>query len=173
MRFLESSTISMPIAGTLFWTVGAVLTRVLSPAQLAPVIGFGSGAVFPLGMLIDRVRGRKLVRDDDNPVQKLFLQCLVSVALIWPLVILTASVNPGLVVLGASILMGIVWIFYGWAADDPVGLRHAVARGIGAYAVYIFLPNEWKLTGVCIVTIACYGYSMVAMKKPAQAWQNI
>lgn len=156
----------MPLAGILFWIAASVLSRTLSPAQLALVVGFGSGAVFPLGMLIDRLRGRKLVRDDGNPIQTLFLQCLVSVALLWPLVILAASANPGLVTVGAAVLMGIVWIFYGWAADDPVGIRHAVARAVGCYAAFVLLPPEWRLTAVCMVPIACYAYSLLAMKKP-------
>ena len=42
--------------------------------------------------------------------------------------------DPILVVLGMAILAGVIWISYGWAAGDPVGLRHAVVRGPGAIA---------------------------------------
>lgn len=156
----------MPIAGVIFWIAALVASRILAPQPLAYFVGFGSGAVFPLGMIIDRIRGRKPVGASENPVTQLFLQCLAAVALLWPLVIMAGSVSPGLVVLGGAILMGIVWIPYGWCADDPAGFRHAVARSILCYLAYIFVPIEWRLSAVCTIPLFCYGYSLVAMKKP-------
>ena len=29
--------------------------------------------------------------------------------------------------------MGIIWIPYGWAADDRIGMEHAIGRGILCY----------------------------------------
>ena len=165
-EFLASSTLSMPIAGILFWLAALVASRFLPAQPLAFFVGFGSGAVFPLGMIIDRMRGHKPVAASDNPVTHMFLQCLAAVAMLWPLVILAGIVAPGLVVLGGAILMGIVWIPYGWAAADPAGLRHAIARTILCYGAYLFVPIEWKLSAVCMVPLLCYGYSLVAMKKP-------
>ena len=60
--FLATSTQSMPIAGMLFWAVAAAASRVLTPEQLAYFVGFGSGTVFPLGLLIDRLRGRPMLQ---------------------------------------------------------------------------------------------------------------
>lgn len=156
----------MPVAGILFWSAALAASFLLKPQPLAYFVGFGSGAVFPLGMLIDKLRGRKPVAQSDNPVLQLFLQCLAAVAMLWPLVILAGSVSPGLVVLGGAILMGIVWIPYGWAADDRAGLRHAVARCILCYVAYLFVPIDYRLSAVCAVPLLCYGYSLVAMKKP-------
>ena len=118
------------------------------------------GAVFPLGLLIDRLRGRKTLADPNSPVTVMFMQSLGSILMLWPLVILSGSAAPGLVVLGGAILMGLVWIPYGWAADDPVGMRHAIARTVGCYAGYVLVPMPWKLTTVCAVPLVCYGYSV-------------
>ena len=85
--------------------------------------------------------------------------------MLWPLVIIAAVGHPGLVVLGGAILMGIVWVPYGWAADDPVGMRHAVARTLLCYAAYIFLPPSIRSTGICLIVLACYAYSFVTMRK--------
>jgi uncharacterized protein DUF7010 len=156
----------MPIAGILFWIAAGIASRLLTPAQLALFVGFGSGTVFPLGLLIDRLRGRKGVADPNNPVAAMFLQSLAMILMVWPLVILAGGVTPGLVVLGGAVLMGLVWIPYGWAADDPVGLRHAVARTVSCYGAYIFVPMPLKLTVICIVPLACYGYSLALMKQP-------
>lgn len=166
-EFLETSTLSMPIAGILFWACALVASRFLAPSQLAMFVGFGSGTLFPLGLLIDRLRGRTKLADPKSPMTIMFFQSLGAILLMWPLVILAGSVAPGLVVLGGVILMGLVWIPYGWAADDPVGLRHAVARSVGCYIAYIASPLPWKLTIVCVVPLLCYVYSFAFMKKPA------
>jgi hypothetical protein len=164
--FLATSTQSMPVAGILFWTAAAIASRILTPVHLAYFVGFGSGTVFPLGLLIDRLRGRPALQGkSSNPVMTMFLQCLVIVAMLWPLVIIAGTRDPGLVVLGGAILMGLVWVPYGWAADDPVGMRHAVARTILCYAAFLFLPPAWRPTAICVVVLLCYTYSLVTMRK--------
>jgi hypothetical protein len=62
-------------------------------------------------------------------VAQLFFQSLGLVALPWPLVIIAAILahSANLLVLDGAILMGLIWIPYGWAADDPVGLQRAIA----------------------------------------------
>jgi hypothetical protein len=156
----------MPIAGILFWVAALIASRLLAPQQLAYFVGFGSGTVFPLGLLIDRLRGRKSVADPKSPITTMFLQSLATILMLWPLVIFTGSVSPSLVVLGGAILMGLVWIPYGWAADDPVGLRHAVARTVGCYAAFLVVPAPWRLTAICGIVLVCYGYSLVFMRRP-------
>jgi hypothetical protein len=164
--FLITSTQSMPIAGMIFWAVAAALSRILTPVQLAYFVGFGSGTVFPLGLLIDRIRGRPMLQGkSSNPVVSMFLQCLAIVGMLWPLVIIAAIGRPSLVVLGGAILMGLVWVPYGWAADDPVGMRHALARTISCYVVYLLLPPSVRVTAVCVVVLLCYGYSFVTMRR--------
>jgi hypothetical protein len=154
----------MPIAGILFWISALVASRFLVPSQLALFVGFGSGTLFPLGLAIDRWRGRKNLADPKSPVTIMFLQSLCSIVMMWPLIILAGS--AGLVVVGGAVLMGLVWIPYGWAADDPVGLRHSIARTIGCYGAYVLVPTPWKLTAVCLVPLVCYGYSLMCMKQP-------
>ena len=164
--FLATSTASMPIAGILFWAAAAGASRVLAPQQLAYFVGFGSGAVFPLGLVIDRLRGRPMLQGKStNPVVKMFLQCLTIVALLWPLVIIAGADRPGLIVLGGAILMGLVWVPYGWAADDPVGMRHAIARTILCYAAYLFVPVSFRSTVICGIVLLCYAYSFVTMRR--------
>src|SRR3954447_2751910 len=166
-HFLATNTQSMPIAGMLFWTAAAIASRILTPEQLAYFVGFGSGTVFPLGLLIDRLRRRPpLQGKSSNPVVAMFLQCLAIVAMLWPLVIIAGIGHPDLIVLGGAVLMGLVWVPYGWAADDPVGMRHAVARVVLCYAAYLFLPPGLRTTAICVVVLLCYAFSFVTMRKP-------
>jgi len=170
-NFLATTTPSMPIAGIVFWGIVAIAALHVTPGQLACIIGFGSGMIFPLGMLIDLLRRGKINRTNNtNPVTQMFLQSLVLVALLWPLVIIGSflAASATLMVLGGAILMGIVWIPYGWAANDPVGLQHAVARAVLSYACFLFVPSPYKATAIAIAVLLCYTYSLIRMRKPTQ-----
>jgi hypothetical protein len=167
-NFRATSTPSMPIAGIIFWTVVTIAGRLLTPQQVAYVVGFGSGAIFPLALLIDKVRGGQTVQaGNDNPLLGMFLQNLALVVLLWPFVIIAAIVarNPSLIVLGGAILMGIIWIPYGWAADDPVGMQHAIARCVLSYAAFLYAPPAYRATAIAIAVLLCYGYSLVRMRR--------
>lgn len=102
-----------------------------------------------------------------NPVGQLFFQSMGLVAMFWPLVIIAAILahNASLVVLGGAILMGLIWIPYGWAADDPVGLQHAVGRSILSYACFLFVPEPYKATAISVAVLLCYTYSLIRMRK--------
>jgi hypothetical protein len=165
-EFRASSTSSMPISGTILWTIAALLSVFLPLQTFALVLACGSGLIFPLAMLIDLVRGRNLMAGNKaNPVLSNFMQGIATIALLWPLVIIAGLSNPIIIVLGAAILMALVWIPYGWSADDPVGLQHAIGRCVAAYAAYIFVPADWRATAICLVVIAAYAYSFVRIRR--------
>lgn len=164
--FLATTTQSMPYSGIILWTIAGIAGLFLSPHQLAYGVAFGSGLIFPLAMLIDRLRGRNLLAGGrDNPLTGMFLQSIIMVVLLWPLVILGATGKPTLIVLGAALLTGIIWIPYGWAADDPVGMRHAIARAVLSYAAYIFMPAAYKGSAICAAVLVCYFYSLALMRR--------
>jgi len=164
-EFLATSTQSMPIAGIIYWFIVAVATLYVTPNQLGYIVGFGSGLIFPFGVLIDLLRGRKMKKvSPGNPVVQLFFQSLGLVALLWPLVIIAAILahNANLIVLGGAILMGLIWIPYGWAADDP---EHAIARSILSYACFLFAPEPYKATAISVAVLLCYTYSLIRMRR--------
>ena len=70
----------------------------------------------------------------------------------------------GLILLGMAILAGVVWIPFGWAADDPSGTVHAVARGIGCYLAYGLCPAPWTASAICAVVVVAYLYSLAVMR---------
>ena len=170
--FLRNSTESMPIAGMLFWIAVGIAALRLAPGTLAMVVLCGSGAIFPFGLLIDRLRGRTMRSGTGgNPVVALFLQSLALVVLLWPLVILAAraAASSDIIVLGGAILMGILWIPYGWAADDSSGLQHAIGRSVLCYAAYIVAPQHWKATSIAAAVVLAYLFSFLRMKRATQA----
>ncbi|MEM1141607.1 MAG: MerR family transcriptional regulator [Pseudomonadota bacterium] len=102
----------------------------------------------------------------DTPLTKLFLSSIAGVAVTVPLVVMGAKAgDPLILVLGMAVLAGLVWIPYGWAADDPVGMQHAVGRSIGCYLAYAFTPAPYRATAICTVVAAAYVYSLIQMRR--------
>ena len=117
----------MPIAGILFWIAALVASRLLTPQQLALFVGFGSGTIFPLGLAIDRLRGRKEMADPNSPISIMFFHSLCAILLMWPLIIFSGSVAPSLVVLGGAVLMGLLWILVPIYEASGLGKPHSAS----------------------------------------------
>ena len=164
-HFREGSTNAMPLAGMIAWGALGVLSFWLDAKTTANFALYIMVAILPLAFVIDRARGRNVFSGGDDPLTKLFLICIWMIGLSVPLVIIGAngSGNYDLIVLGMAILAGIIWIPYGWAADDPVGLRHAVGRGIGCYAAFALVPEPWRAAAICAVVVLAYIYSLLFM----------
>jgi hypothetical protein len=168
-RFLATSTISMPLAGLIVWSAMGVAALFVPKAAVGWMAVYVMAAILPLAFAIEKLRGRNPFVKDDNPVSTLFFQSIVGIGLMFPLVIGAAEAagNPDIMVLGVAILAGIIWIPYGWGADDPVGLRHAIGRAVGCYLAYWFAPDDLRPTIICGVVALSYIYSLAAMRKPA------
>ncbi len=168
-RFLATSTISMPIAGLIVWSAIGVAALFVPKVLIGWMAVYALGAILPLAFAIERLRGRNPFAKDDNPVSTLFFQSIVGIGLMFPLIIGAADAadDPDILVLGVAILAGIIWIPYGWGANDPVGLRHAIGRSIGCYLAYWLAPDALRPTCICAVVALSYIYSLAAMRKPA------
>ncbi|MBS0657618.1 MAG: hypothetical protein JSR82_05135 [Verrucomicrobia bacterium] len=168
-RFLATSTVSMPIAGLIVWSAIGLAALFVSKSVVGWLAVYSMPVIMPLAFVLEKLRGRPPFVRDDNPISKLFFQSIIGIGLLFPLVIGTAEAarDPNIIVLGIAILSGVIWIPYGWGADDPVGLRHAIGRAVGSYLVFWLAPAEFKATGICAVVALAYLYSLAAMKKPA------
>jgi hypothetical protein len=168
-NFRAGASTSMPWAGTVYWLVVAVSSLYLPAASVAMVVLIGSGMILPAGLLLDRLRGKHKValETGGNPLLAVFLKGTAVVALLWPLVIVAArrAESPELIVLGGAVLMGLVWIPYGSAADDPVGMEHAVGRALGCYAAYAWAPAAYTATAISVVVMLSYAYTLGRMRR--------
>lgn len=170
--FLAGSTNAMPLAGLIAWSLLGVAAFWLPPATIGTAALYIMMLILPLAFLLDRLRGRNLFAGGaKDPLTRLFLSSIGGVAVTIPLVVIGAdrASDPTLIVLGMAILAGVVWIPYGWAADDPVGLRHAIARALGCYAAYAFASAEYRASAVCAVVAVAYLYSLACMKPSGPA----
>lgn len=165
--FRDGSTMAMPIAGMIAWAALGIAALQLDERTIATGALYIMGAIMPLAFLIDKLRGRNLFAGGtENPLTKLFLLSILIVGLVVPIAIAGANAGePLILVVGMAVLAGVVWIPYGWAADDPVGIRHAVVRSIGCYAAYAYAPAPYTVTVICTVVVAAYAYSLIFMRR--------
>ena len=168
--FRATSTNAMPIAGMVTWAALGIAGAMLPERTVAGASLYIMAAILPLAFLIDRARGRNPFAKSDNPLLKLFLLGIIMVALTIPLAVIGAQGGqPLLVLLGMAILAGVVWIPFGWAADDPTGTVHAVGRGGGCYLAYALCPAPWTASAICAVVVVAYLYSLMVMRPVGRA----
>lgn len=158
-------TRSMPLSGLTLWSIGAVLGLFLSPVAFAYAVLWGTGLILPLAVLIARARGFDFFTGRENPLLQLFLQSILFVAALYPIAFIGAPGRPTLLVLYPAIAAGLIWIPWGWTADDPVGLRHAIGRTIACYAAYALVPQPWTGSAICLAVVIAYVYSLLAMRR--------
>ena len=162
----------MPLAGLIAWTGLGVAALRLSPAATGTAALYIMAVILPLAFLLDRLRGRNLFAGgNSDPLTRLFLASIAGIAVTVPLVIVGARAanDPTIVVLGMAILAGVIWIPYGWATGDPVGLRHAVVRAMGCYAGFALAPPAYRASAICAVVALAYLYSLAFMRRPGVA----
>lgn len=159
----------MPLAGLIVWSAIGVAALIVPAAIVGWMAVYAMAAILPLAFAIEKMRGRNPFAKDDNPISTLFFQSIIGIGLMFPLVIgaAVAARDPDFMVLGVAILAGIIWIPYGWGANDPVGLRHAIVRAVGCYGAYWLAPEYLKATAICAVVALAYLYSLTAMRRPA------
>lgn len=165
--FRAGSTRSMPLAGMICWAALGIAALRVPPAMAGTLALYIMAAILPLAALLDRIRGRNLFANNGNPLDRLFLTSIIGIAVTVPVIIIgaTGADDPVIVVLGMAILAGVIWIPYGWAADDRVGLIHAIIRAIGCYAAYALIDDPYRASAICFCVVVSYVYSLVFMRK--------
>lgn len=157
----------MPIAGMTVWAMLGVAAIILPERTVGTLSLYIMVAILPIAFLIERVRGRNLFSGGDSPLVKLFLSSIAMIGAIVPLVVIAANSagEPLLVLLGMAILSGVIWIPYGWAASDPVGMQHAMCRAVGCYLAFAFAPPHLVGPAICTVVVLCYLFTLMVAKK--------
>lgn len=160
--------LSMPLAGMAVWSVVAVLGAFLPLKTGVLALVFATGAIFPLAMMIARLRGEQLM-DNPNPLARLMGTCVVMVNLLWAVHVPLVLYAPQFVPLSLGIGLGLHWMVYSWIIAHPLGYHHAVARTLGLVAVWFAFP-EHLVTASAIVVVAAYAMTLTQMRaRPAPA----
>jgi hypothetical protein len=119
------------------------------------------GAIFPIGLIIAKMRGENLL-GGANPLAKLMGLCVLMVNLLWAIHITLLLKSPELLPLSLGIGLGLHWIVYSWIVGHPVGLIHAILRTISVSAVWLMFPN-FRVSAVAFTVVFVYAVSLYQM----------
>lgn len=154
-------SISMPIAGAIVWLlVGVASTRFDERTGLL-ILLFGSGAIFPIALLIAKFRGENLVASG-NPLARLIGHGILMVNLLWALHIPLFLYAPAFVPLSVGIGLGLHWIVYSWIIQHPLGVIHAVLRTVLVLICWYSFPEQ-RLPAVSLAIVLVYAVSVWQM----------
>lgn len=165
--FRAGSTTSMPLAGMICWGLLGIAAPFLTSKLVGTLALYIMAGILPLAFVIDKLKGRNLFASNGNPLDKLFLSSIVGIGITVPVILIAANQanSTDVMVLGMAILAGVIWISYGWAADDKAGMIHAVLRAFGCYAAYGLAPDGYRASLICAAVVASYVYSLMFMRK--------
>ena len=72
-----------------------------------------------------------------------------------------------ILILGLTIVAGMIRVPHGWGADDPAKFIHFVVRVGLCYAAYLFAPEAIRGAVIAGAAALTYVYAIVAMRKPS------
>ena len=157
----SNRSISLPIAGAIVWLIVAVLGTVLPLNAAVFALVFATGGIFPLGLLVAKLRNEDLLTNP-NPLAKLMGTCVLMVNLLWALHIPLLIKAPIFVPLSLGIGLGLHWMVYSWIIGHPLGYVHAILRTLGLVAVWFLFPSN-VVTACAMVVVAAYCVTLFQM----------
>ncbi|MFQ5401681.1 MAG: hypothetical protein ACE5E7_19045 [Anaerolineae bacterium] len=149
-------SISMPIAGAIVWFTVALLSTQVGEQMSALILLFGSGTIFPIALLVAKLRNEALITAV-NPLAKLLGLSILMVNLLWAVHIPLFLTSPELVLLSIGIGLGLHWIVYSWIVQHPIGTIHAILRTLLVLGCWTIFPGQRLLAmGLAIVFVYCF-----------------
>lgn len=154
-------SLALPLAGAIVWTVVGIAALFLTPRISTFVLIIGTGAIFPIGLLLAVVLGEKLL-NNTNPLAKLMGMCVLMVNLMWAVHITLLYIAPTLISLTLGISLGLHWIVFSWIIQHPMGIIHTIARTILVTVAWWLFP-EHQVSAVAVAVLITYLYSILAL----------
>ena len=152
----------LPLAGAIYWAILGVAGYSLPLGQWAMLAFFGSGLIFPLGLLIARLTGNKFM-SDKTATGSVLLPALIGMLLFWAFVVAAAKTAPQLVPLLLAVGMAGHWPVVGWSYGKTfIYSAHAIVRTVAATAIWLLIPDE-RLTWLPLSVAVVYLLTVVAL----------
>lgn len=154
---------SLPIAGCIAWTAIALIGVLLPFEQSVFIMLFSTGMIFPLSLLIAKVR-KEIIFNNRNPFARLMGASTGMVNLLWAIHIPLILKAPEFVPLTLGISLGLHWIIYSWIVQHSLGIYHSILRTMLVLAAWMFFPDN-RITAIGLSITAVYILSIFQMSK--------
>lgn len=157
--------ISLPVAGALYWLSLGILGFFLPERVWIFCAAFGSGLIFPLGLLLSKPLGSRLFIKDE-PLANIAGYAVLAINLLWPLYFAIIAVAPELLPLALGVGMSLHWPIIGWMYGSRACLVHAVVRVLLVTALWLWLPAE-RLTLLPLAIAFVYLATVIWLRREA------
>lgn len=152
----------IPLAGAIYWGVLGVLGYRLDLGQWAFVAFLGSGAIFPLALLMAKVFNNPFMKDK-TATGSVLLPAFISMLLFWPMIVAAAGTAPELVPLILAIGMSGHWPVIGWSyGRTSIYAAHAIVRAAVVLYLWTNFPEQ-RLTWLPLAVAAVYLTTVAAI----------
>ncbi|GAB1268350.1 hypothetical protein NBRC116493_16030 [Aurantivibrio infirmus] len=158
-------SISMPLAGAIVWLVVAIISTQVNERLGLVILLFASGAIFPIALLIARLRSESVL-SRENPLARLMGMSVLMVNLLWAVHIPLFIYVPAFLPLSLGIGLGLHWVIYSWLIQHPLGLIHAILRTVLVLALWFLFPEDRLFAiGLGIAAVYCLSIYQALSRK--------
>jgi hypothetical protein len=154
--------VALPVAGAVYWIVLAALGTRMEAADWAPMAAMLSGAIFPLGILLQKPLGSPFMKSK-SPLSGVTMLAIIAINALWPIHFIVFGAAPHAAPLTLAIGMTLHWPIIGWTYGSRVCQIHAAARILVVTALWFALPNG-RLTVLPLAVAALYLMAAAGMR---------
>ena len=146
--------VSLPVAGAIYWAFLAVAATWMEPTQWAYTAAMFSGAIFPIGILLQGVFKSPFMKAK-SPLSGVTTAAIVAINLLWPIHMIVIWTAPQAAPLTLAIGMSLHWPIIGWSYASKVCMAHAIVRVAVVTAIF-FLAPQYSLVGIPLMVSGLY-----------------
>jgi hypothetical protein len=164
----------LPLAGAVYWCALGIAGYYLALGPWLQFALFGSGAIFPIGLLIAKITKNNFMKDKQAS-GNVILPALIGMLLFWPMLIAAMKTNPQLAILILAIGMSIHWPVIGWSyGRTALFSAHSIVRAFVVLGIWVYMPEArttllpFSVTIIYLVTVLAILVDTSKLRKQIQ-----
>ena len=152
----------LPLAGAVYWLALGIAGYYLPLAPWFQLALFGSGAIFPIGLLFAKIFKNNFMKDK-QAAGDVILPALIGMLLFWPMLVAAMKTEPQLAIIILAIGMSIHWPVIGWSyGRTALYSAHSIVRALVVLWIWMTMP-EARLTILPFAVAAIYLVTVLAI----------
>ncbi len=152
----------LPLAGGVYWLVLGALGYILPLGTWFMVALFGTGAIFPLGLIFAKIFNNNFMKKK-QVVSSVILPALIGMLLFWPMLIASTKAAPELAILILAIGMSIHWPVIGWSYNrTALYSAHSILRALMVFGIWTYMPDA-RMTLLPFNVAGIYFFTVLAI----------
>ncbi len=165
-QFQNNRFLSMPISGTIAWTVIGIGSFFLEQAWASLLIFIATGSIFYLGLGVAKLTGEDLLGKTrkGNLFDKLFLSTTAMSILVFAIAIPFYNSVPQSLPMSVGILTGLMWMPFSLMIGHWLGFFHTISRTFLVVAVYYLVP-DYPIAAISAVIVLIYLITIYLLAK--------